>query len=277
METKSKNNISSVTLVQTVLQAILSVSAVIYFVGFLIVNSYYSIFGITHYQLVQTRYVSAGLSFVLINICFSGLIAAILLVLEQTRPIIWIISFFIVWAMLGISIYVFSNAIIDVILISINAGIVILLAYQINLIWLGMPNKWFEIFLDSDNSQIQMRTAFIGIGFAILLCLGSLSWGLSFWPHMSSTLGGGRLSEAVFILDENNLPEDGLPLIPMQSKTISEQIPILFEDSDGYVVIVQTTAIDKIAVRLSKSIVKSIVYAPAEIAGKKQKLPSFAQ
>lgn len=269
MSTIQPTNTSSLKQLEVILQSILSLAAVIYSIGFIIVNSYYTSFGVTDYQLIQTRYIAAGLSYLFIHVGIASMIATILIVIDVHKKIMWVLAFLIIWSLFGLAIYQLSKSVVNSFIVGVSAGIVTLIGYQIWAIWTNTRN----LLLDSIPKGFE--TLFIGTGITILICINALVWGRSFWPIMSSNLGGGRPNEAIFVFEAQSIPLEGLPFIPMQNSTVTEQLPILFDNASEFVVLVKAISDNPVAVRIPKSTIISIIYAPPEPFGKKQMLPTL--
>jgi hypothetical protein len=252
-----------------ILQGILSLAAIIYALGFIIVNSHYSSFGVTDYQLIQTRYIAAGLSYLFIHVGVASMIAITLIVIENQRMSVWLFVFLVMWGLFGTAVYLISESIINSFIVGASAGVIVLMGYQLWTVWTDTRNQWLDSMPD------QSRVPFISIGVAIILCVSTLAWGRSFWPIMSSNLGGGRPNEAIFVFEANSIPIEGLPLIPMQNQTATEQLPILFDNASEYVVLVHTQSEDPVAVRIPKTIILSVIHAPSEAFGRKRILPAL--
>ena len=175
MSTIQPTNTSSLKQLEVILQSILSLAAVIYSIGFIIVNSYYTSFGVTDYQLIQTRYIAAGLSYLFIHVGIASMIATILIVIDVHKKIMWVLAFLIIWSLFGLAIYQLSKSVVNSFIVGVSAGVVTLIGYQIWAIWTNTRN----LLLDSIPKGFE--TLFIGTGITILICINALVWGRSFW------------------------------------------------------------------------------------------------
>jgi hypothetical protein len=267
MSTMQSNDIPILKQVQVILQGILSLTAIIYSVGFVIVNSNYASYGVTDYQLIQTRYISAGLSYFFIHVGIASMIAIIFIVLDVRKRLLWALAFIIIWLLFGVAIYLRHGSILASALVGASAGVITLIGYEIWTIWINSNDQWLNVMPKSS------KTLFIGIGVVIIFCISALAWGRSFWPLMNSGLGGGRPNEAIFVFDTEKIPNEGMPFIPMQSYSTTKQLPILFDNSTEFVILARADSNMVIAVRISKSIILSVYYAPSKAFGTTQKLP----
>jgi hypothetical protein len=266
---------SLINRIQAILQGILSFAALIYATGFVVVNAHYTTFGVTDYQLIQTKYIAAGLSHLIIHLGIASMVAFMAIVIELRNNRIWGIIFLFIWVMFAVAVYLYEdNNVINSIIIGINACLITILGYQLWRLWTraskeNVQNFWLNII--PNNSQM----IFLGIGLFLIVLASAISWGRSFWPFLTSSLGGGRPNEAVFVFSKENNDEAGLPFIPMQDSKTSEQLQILFEQPNEYVILVNIIKERPVAVRLSKSMISSVIYAPSELFGKKFQLPTI--
>jgi hypothetical protein len=145
-----------------------------------------------------------------------------------------------------------------------------LMGYLIWSLWAGLPHTWYHSLLSSKTLSRSALSSFLIAGLIILFCASALSWGRSFWPVTSATLGGGRPTEAVFVFKG-----DAVPLVPMQSAYVSRQLPVLYEDADDFVVLIDLGLQGPAALRLPRSAVLSVFYAPSGPAGQKRELPAL--
>lgn len=266
---------SLATQFQKLFRASVSFTAIIYAVGFLVVNSYYTTLGITDYGLVRGRYIAAGLSYMFMHFGIAAMIAVIALVLDKENRYLWASYIMAIWTLLGVAIYIIGNSILAIFAVGLNAGVMGILAYLLWVTWTQKTPVWYSAFFSSSGVLQQSRVAFLGVGLTILVCVSALSWGRSFWPAMSTTLGGGRFHEAIFILKSDSLQMGNLPFVPMQNSSVSEQLSVLFEDSGEYVVLVSPRPQELMAVRLPKSIVLAVIHAPTRLGGQKQAIPTL--
>jgi len=266
------------------MEGLISLTAFVYVIGFVVANSYYVTFGITEYQLIQARYVATGLLYLFFHLGLATVVAVIVFVLRWARWFIWLSAALGLWGFLGMAVYLVTRSMPLVLAVGVNAGVVVVLGYGIWTSWGGnhrtssgiwLVSRGYLSWFISRGIPKKPLVAFVSVGWVLLVCISAMIWGRSFWPEMNSSLGGGRPNEAVFVFDSENLSETGLPFVPMQTDSISEQLPVLFESSDTFVVLVQLDSKSSTAVHLSKSIVLSVVYAPAGFRGRKHDIPTL--
>ena len=101
LESKSTSTLKQL---ESIFQGILSLSAIIYTLGFIIVNSYYISFGVIDYQLIQTRYIAAGLSYLIIHFGIASMVTTIFIVLGIQRKVLWFLAFLVLWSLFGFAI-----------------------------------------------------------------------------------------------------------------------------------------------------------------------------
>lgn len=274
---KTESSLPSVTdLLRTTVQSIIAFTAVIYTIGFIVVNSYFTKFGITDYGLVQTRYVAAGLNYVAVHLSIAAMIAVIVAVMEKETRFLWLSLTLLVWGLFGVSAYLIGGQLDSALVAGVNAIVISLIAHQVWAAWARNKSTWYDQLLSSRDISQQSFLMVFSAGAILLLSASALTWGRSLWPLMSPTLGGGRPSSAVLIIKPDALPSSGLSLVPMQSESASMQLPVLFESSNEYVVLISLPSEDSAAVKLPKSIVISAIYAPTGLAGQTKSLPALS-
>lgn len=281
MDSKNKKNSMSSpvfgdTVTQLILKSIVSAVAIFYIIGFIVVNSCYSKFGNFEYELFQARYIAAGLNFILVHIGMSAMISIIAFILKDLKYI-WITLFFVIWTVLGTNIYIGANKFYIstnkfslIFLILINILTIFLTAYQIFSSWLKSDHTYFySNFMNNDFSESLFNLLKISVMITLFISSSTI-WGSSFWLTMSPTLGGGRPIEAKLVFIKSNLPEN--TFIPMHNNSISKQVPILFETSSELAILLN---LDKkpVAIKIQKSFIYEVIYAPSGPFGDKQLLP----
>lgn len=101
---------------------------------------------------------------------------------------------------------------------------------------------------------------------AIILCISALStYGLYLFPRLNPAIGGGGRAEVEFVLRTDKI--ELLRRIPLN---VSEDgrlgpMPLLLQDSDGFVVLAQFGKEDEAhAVRVSKDVFDAVIYHRAK-------------
>jgi hypothetical protein len=201
---------STLDTLRAAFQSIISFAVVVYAIGFLVVNSHYSKFGITNYQLAQTRYIGAGLSYLFIHVIIAAMLAVTVYVLGRGTGPVWVLAFFFVWGLLAAVVYILGKSLAASIVVGVNAGVMALIGYSIWSLWAGLPHAWYHSLLSSKTLSRSALNSFLIAGSIILFFASALSWGRSFWPVTSATLGGGRPTEAVFVFNDDAVPRSFL-------------------------------------------------------------------
>jgi hypothetical protein len=257
---------------QLLLQLIISLAAIIYVIGFIAANSYYATLGIIDYQLVQARYIATGLIYLFFHFGIATMLAMIIFASRQRKAWIWAMVFFCLWLLLGAAVSLFGGSKTAMLALGMNAAAITFFTYEILTLW-STREAGLRTWLMAMGVPPRTLTAFIGFCLLLLVSISASTWGRFYWPTLSSTLGGGRPNEAVFVFKD--LPDGRLPFIPMQARNLTRQLPVLFETSDNYVILVEINPGSPSAVRISRSEVLSVIYAPAGLSGKKQQLPTL--
>jgi hypothetical protein len=252
-------------LVHTIFQGVVAFTAGIYTIGFVVVNSHFSKFGITDYGLVQARYVAAGLNYAAVHVSIAALVAVVFTVFTTSPRLVSLLAFTLVWILLGAATYIAGRQIDAALMTGMNALVIILLARHVSVGRTREHGNWYARILSYGVSPqsvlITLTTCAI-----LLFTISTVTWGKSLWPLMGPTLGGGRPASALLVLKPDALPILDYQLIPLQNKQVSTQLPVLFEDSEGYVVLISLGSRDNtVAVKIPRSVVTTVIYAPVEL------------
>lgn len=284
MTDKPSKTTSTTATLRSVLETIIPFTAAIYIIGFVVANSYYSTLGITEYQLVQARYVGAGLTYLFFHLGIAAMVALVVLAVGRASAPVWLFVALGLWGFLGATIYFVGESISAVLAVGVNVGFILFLGYQAWRLWGGrhrtahgvwiVPREYRDRIISYGVPQQSISTV-VGIILTFLVCASAITWGQSFWPIVTSTLGGGRPSEAVFVFEAESSLDAHLAFVPMQNESVSKQLPVLFENSDHFVVLIELDSGSPAAIQLSKSIVHSVLYAPSGLVGQKQVLPTL--
>ena len=257
---------------QTIFQGVIAVTAGIYSVGFVVMNSYFSKFGITDYGFVQARYIAAGLNYFAIHVSIAALITVLFAYFAKSVWLVWPLTFLLLWALLGGATYSVGRQIEEALIVGVNALVVSLLAWQLSSNWMKREGPWYKLFSSygiSQRSLLILQT----VGAILLVALSTITWGRSLWPLMGPTLGGGRPASAVLAIKPGEISAD-YKLIPFQNEDLTAQLPVLFENSDGYVVLIPLGT-NTVAARVPRSAVTMVIYAPLGSGGRLISLPKI--
>ena len=262
------------TLLQTSFKSVIAAAGGIYVVGFVVVNSYLARFGIIDYGLVEARYLAAGLNYAVFHVGIAFIAAFAFEAIPGRRR--WLFAPLYLWLIIGGYTYFVGKRLTEALLTGVNALVMGLLAYQFSRLWNKGSNHGFEVIASYLRVPHQSVSAFITVLFFFLIAFSTLTWGRSVWPLLNQTFGGGKPGAVVVALQQHDLSVLDYRVIPLQDKQLSQQLPLLFEDSDGYVVLVSLEG-NNVAVRLPRSAVSSVLYAPVKSGGQTMNLPTLVR
>ncbi len=256
---------------KTLLEILASGTALIYAIGFVVVNSNYSSFGFLDYQILQSRYVGAGLTYVVTHV--SGAIAvALLLLLVHKRQILFaIILCFFTWSIMAVSMHGQGRSFMEILVSAVTAVAVVVAGQMLNAKWRGVSRPWFTSFDDLLGLRGQSVVKAYYLFFFLTVFVTSVAWGRSVWLSMSPALGGGRPTEIIVVFTDGKAPSE--PLLPLRTNTTTDQISMLYESAKEIVVVVEAPGGERVAMRIPKSIVSSIIYAPIAFGGNARPIP----
>jgi hypothetical protein len=246
----------------------------IYVVGFVVVNSHLARFGIIDYGLVEARYLAAGLNYAVFHVGIAFITTFAFEAIPGRRR--WLFTPLYLWVIIGAYTYFVGKRLTEALVTGVNALVMGLLAYQFSRLWNKGSNHGFEAIASYLRVPQQSVSALFTVLFFFLIAFSTLTWGRSVWPLLNQTFGGGRPGSVVVALQQDNLSVLDYQVIPLQDKQVSQQLPLLFEDSDGYVILVSLEG-NNIAVRLPRSAVSAVMYAPLKAGGQTMSLPAVVR
>jgi hypothetical protein len=248
--------------VWSIFQGLISIVAIIYTIGFIIINSYYSRYGIAVYEVPQVKVLSAGVLFIVLHLSLSIFPCYVLLrVFNPLRLYIAIVvvslSFIGGWTFSLDPEHSVSNALIA----AIATGIIVAVS-SVAFSVIALPDMpKLPLFGKLERQTAHQNTLLLVILSSILFS-AMIFWSIHFWPFVPGVLGGGQTSSAVFVLKESEMGATGMPFLSMQSLNISAQQTILLENSSEYFLVTVIPDRTKSITKLPRSIVLMVVYAP---------------
>jgi hypothetical protein len=193
-------------ILQTIFQAVIAFTTGIYTVGFVVVNSHFTKFGVADYGLVQARYIAAGLNYAAIHVGIAAMIAVIFAAFAKSPRLLLVLSTSLLWGLLGGATYVVGRQIDAALMTGVNALVISLLAYQVSTGRSKGDSHWDEEILSSYGVSRQSLLITLTVGGILLVIISTVTWGKSLWPLMGASLGGGRPASAVFAIKQDELP-----------------------------------------------------------------------
>lgn len=260
---------------QTLLQSSLSITAIIYILGFVVSNSYYGLFGVFNYDLVQSRYLAAGISFIYFTILGSIIFGLAISLGYWLKPgnaeffaTILSVSYLAILLMYAAIAHKNNpeNFLISIMSVSPFFLLVVIIGCFISWVVVGelVFNKmkefrWVDKFIENTKKLPPLITYTVIIGY-ILTCASI--FGKTIWGVLTPEYGGGKPYEAVFKLESEFAENNDMLFLPIGNEGITPQLKILYETDKEYVVLTATSNKQPIALRIPKDIITEVVYAP---------------
>lgn len=260
---------------QALLQSSLSVTAIIYVLGFVVANSYYGLYGVFNYDLVQSRYLAAGFSFLSFTM-LGGIVVGLLISLGYwLKPgnvefFATVLFFTILGILIAYTLAAYRNSSIDFLtsMMRVSPFVILVMIVGCLISWVVVGGsvftemkefRWIDIFIKNFRKLPPLITSTVIISY-IVICASY--FGQTIWAVLIPEYGGGKPYEAVFKLRSEYAVSNDLLFIPMQDDGVTSQLRILYETDKDYVVLSAIDNKQAIALRIPKDIIAEVVYAP---------------
>jgi hypothetical protein len=235
-------------LLDTITKASALLISITYVMGTIIVNSFLLRLGIRSTTLLSVEYISAGLPLALL-FAVAGLTGVFFNQTDQSRRAritILMLAFFV----LGIIMLYITN-LEDYFNALRPTGMIFLV---LTLTFFVMI-KNFNRRLIGDREKIPLWSTVYSLIFLFIVIASSTFYGRTIYDDILPTVGGGAGSAISFITDAESGVVLG-ELIPMRTELRTEQIQLVRETNDSYLVVLA----DETSVSIDKDMVKGVIY-----------------
>jgi len=251
------------SILATLFQSAFSFAAVVYAIGFLIVNYSYSRYGFTADSISQARYISTGLLFVLIySSLFILHIGSISILAKFYR-----FGFsLLIAAVLAVFAYSWSVNMTSFFLVFVSTP-----PFLFALEWLWSHSS------DRSESHVQWQvgrtflpfssTLALIIKIMIVLIVASVViyvWANYLWTYISPAIGGGNPNKGVVLFDQEAVKPLRITGLVIDQDGMTAPSLILYENSDEIVLLVDAYSDRERAIRIPRDLIVSITYIPRE-------------
>jgi hypothetical protein len=235
-------------LLDNITKALTLFVSITYIMGLIIVNSYLLTFGVRTTTLLSVEYISAGLPLTLLFVV-AGLTGGFFNRPEQTRSA-------------RIIVLVLSTLILSLMMLYITnledyprtlrtTGIIFMILF---LVFFAIIRD-FSRRLFGSREKLVVWSGVYGLLLVAMVVALSTWYGRAVYDDILPTIGGGAGSTISLITDAENGVVLG-ELVPMSSKLQSEQIRLIRETNDSYLI----TRTDETSVSVDKDLVKGVIH-----------------
>jgi hypothetical protein len=242
--------------VRALIPGTLSLAALIYTFGFIIVNSHLSKFGLTSYDTTSDTIFAAGTCYAIFILFIVGLIINSLVKHQMERFVIKLIVFIVGLNTLRwfLSTYALDVAVGIILGIAVWVLIVGGFTYWIYEFWNEATHKDAVLV-----EYLQLRLRSITIAVLVFVIL-PYWWGWFFWPYIPNYFGGGEARTASLIIDLEKVSGQNIPYVNLQTSGETEKYKIITENDREYVIDIDNLQGPPVAIKIPREIVLLAIF-----------------
>lgn len=227
----------------TVFSATVSLGALFYIYGFVIINGYFGTYGIKEYNPLKPACLSAGIVFIMIHLILYFIPAIVDALNYYLRILCFLVIQLLVLAFITDSISIFYEQ-------KYIKYIVFYLACS------GMAFWTIDNAYHNKRTTIRFKITSITVSFLILLVFMSYYWGVGIYPQIVSRYAGGKMNNIQIVISNKDNAELFTSIGINMNNYVTPSM-MLLEETDAYLLVVKG---DDQAVKIDKSLVSNILY-----------------